>query len=59
MTTVTTVLILLAVLVFVMLLDRVMDQVAAAEAQRNLAELLALLGDKTDDDKEISDNLDI
>ena len=59
MTTATTVLILLAVLVFVMLLDRVMDQVAAAEAQRNLAELLALLGDKTDDDKEISDNLDI
>lgn len=55
----TTALILLAVLVFAMLVDRVMDQVAAAEAQRNLAELLALLGDKTDDEKEISDNLDI
>ena len=55
----TTALILLAVLVVVMLIDRVMDQVAAAEAQRNLAELLALLGDKKDDDKEIADNLDI
>ena len=55
----TTALILLAVLVFVMLVDRVMDQVAAAEEQRNLAELLALLGEKTDDDRDIADNLDI
>ncbi len=55
----TTVLILLAVLAVLMLIDRVMDQVAAAEAQRNLAELLALLDDKTDDDRDIADNLDI
>ena len=55
----TTALILLAVLVVVMLIDRVMDQIAAAEAQRNLSELLALLGDKTDDDRDIADNLDI
>ena len=53
----TTVLILLAVLAVGWLIDSVMDRIVDAAAQRNLVEPLDLL--KTDDDKDISDNLDI